>query len=238
MAIKRKTCKHCHMKILADAKVCPYCGKKQGGKYTKLIIVLILILAVSGGACWYFKDDLNSVFNKDTSNIPISDNIDDANEDVVTNDESSIDIEEGSYTVGQSVNIDGFQITLSNAILSEGDGKFIVPDEGKYFLALIFDIDNQSSKDFYISEIGSFEAYCDDYSIGFPYSLSSSIPEVEGIDSLSGDVASGKKSNGVTVYEIPKDFSKFEIYFYNSNLFSDKILFTITKDDVDASNLK
>ncbi len=237
MAIKRKTCKHCHMKILADAKVCPYCGKKQGGKHTMLIIVLILIFGIAGGACWYFKDNLMSVFNKNTSNIAKSDNIEDSNAEETTND-SDIAIEEGSYTVGQSVNIDGFQITLSKAILSEGDGKFIVPDEGKYFLALIFDIDNQSSKDFYISEICSFEAYCDDYSIGFPYSLSSSIPEVEGIDSLSGDVASGKKSNGVTVYEILKDFSKFEIYFYNSNLSSDKILFTITKDNVDTSNIK
>lgn len=224
MAIKRKTCKHCHMKILADVKICPYCGKKQGGKFTKLIIVLVLIFSVVGGLCWYFRKDLK--------NILVNNIVDFAHIGDTDDDKLSVEIEEGSLRVGQNANIDGFHIKMTKAIVSQGNGKTFTTESDKCILEMIFEIDNQSVKDIYISP-DSFEGYCDEYSVDDKSLVVGKLPETEGMDTLSGDIASGKKIKGVIAYEIPKDFSKFELYFYNSNLSINKVLFTVTKDDVD-----
>ena len=51
-----KLCKHCKTEIPADAKVCPNCRKKQGGKM-KWIIIAIVVLAVIGAAVGGGNDD-------------------------------------------------------------------------------------------------------------------------------------------------------------------------------------
>ena len=44
-----KLCKHCKTEIPADAKVCPNCRRKQGGKL-KWIIIAVIAIAVIGAA--------------------------------------------------------------------------------------------------------------------------------------------------------------------------------------------
>lgn len=47
-----KQCKHCKMEIPKNAKVCPYCRKKQGGKLKWIIIavaIVLILLAAAGG---------------------------------------------------------------------------------------------------------------------------------------------------------------------------------------------
>lgn len=51
-----KLCKHCKTEIPADAKVCPNCRKKQGGKI-KWIIIAIVVLAAIGAAVGGGNDD-------------------------------------------------------------------------------------------------------------------------------------------------------------------------------------
>lgn len=49
-----KLCRHCKKEIPKNAKVCPYCRKKQGGRLKWIVIgiaaVLVLLAAVSGGS--------------------------------------------------------------------------------------------------------------------------------------------------------------------------------------------
>lgn len=44
-----KICKHCKTEIPYNAKICPQCRKKQGGKM-KWVVIGILALAVIGAA--------------------------------------------------------------------------------------------------------------------------------------------------------------------------------------------
>ena len=49
-SIQNKQCKHCKMEIPKDAKVCPHCRKKQGGKGKWIIIGVVVVLILLGAA--------------------------------------------------------------------------------------------------------------------------------------------------------------------------------------------
>ena len=64
------------------------------------------------------------------------------------------------------------------------------------------------------------------------------MPEWDGISQLDGDVAKGKKMNGVICYQVPKDFKNFEIR-YTPDFWGDKeVIFNIPVKDVDKSAVK
>ena len=121
--------------------------------------------------------------------------------------------------------------------MSKGDGEFVTPDNGKYFLELIFYINNQSSSDIYVSSMGSFEAYCDDFSLNQDI-FGDKVPEVDGISQLDGSVAAGKKMNGVIAYQVPQDFSTFEIRFEPSFWSNNKVTYSFSREDVDKSAIQ
>lgn len=128
------------------------------------------------------------------------------------NDESSqsgtVD-EKKEFQVGETVSLKDVNVTLISSTESAGS-EYVKPDDGKEFLILEFNIENNSSKDINISSVANFEAYCDDYSLNQDI-LGQQAPEAEGKTQLDGSVASGKKMNGIIVYQVPTDFKSFEI---------------------------
>ena len=248
---KTKICKYCKSEIPADAKICPNCRKKQGGGWLKWVIIAVVVLAIicaaSGGS-----DEPNKVQTADTGNTSAetaktsetddkakateTDQSADSTEKTKADDSAKEGAKKESTTfgIGDTADFDGVQVKLSSAILSNGDGQFMKPDDGKYFLGLIFDIDNQSSDDIAVSSMISFEAYCDDYSLTQDL-VGYQVPEWDGISQLDGDVAAGKKMNGVICFQVPKDFKTFEISYAPSFWNNKKVTFTMTKDDVDSS---
>ena len=224
---KTKICKYCKSEIAADAKICPHCRKKQGGKLKWIIIglvVLCFIGAASGGG--------NKSPQKVESKEAVSNNATTAKKEEPTTQAAPT-----TFGIGDTADFNGIQVRLSSAILSKGDGQFIKPDDGKYFLALIFDIVNQSSSDISVSSMVSFEAYCDDYAVNLDI-LGYQAPEVDGLNQLDGSVAAGKRMNGVICYQVPKDFSNFEINYSPSFWGNKKATFTFTNNDVDTSAIK
>lgn len=117
--------------------------------------------------------------------------------------------EKTEFSVGETAEQKGVQISLVNTIESLGS-EYVKPDEGNIFLLCEFEISNNSDKDISISSIASFEAYCDDYSLNQDL-LGLQAPEVEGKNQLDGNVAAGKKMNGIIAYQVPSDYKKFEI---------------------------
>ena len=57
---KTKVCKYCKTEIPADAKVCPQCRKKQGGK-GKWIVLAVVVIVVLLAAIGSSGDDAPSV---------------------------------------------------------------------------------------------------------------------------------------------------------------------------------
>ena len=125
------------------------------------------------------------------------------------NSQSEKEGEKREFQVGETVSLKDINVTLVNTVESAGS-EYVKPDDGKEFLILEFNIENNSSKDINISSVANFEAYCDDYSVNQDI-LGQQAPEAEGKTQLDGQVASGKKMSGIIVYQVPTDFKSFEI---------------------------
>lgn len=222
-------CKTCGAEIAANAKVCPSCGAKNNKPIFKQwwfwVIVLILLIGIGGGAS---KNDTPSKV----------DDVDEAKESTVDTETKQEEVteEQTIFTIGDTVDYNGIQVKLSSAILSNGDGQFVVPDEGKQFLCLIIDINNTSSSDIAVSSMVSFEAYCDEYSL-MQDIIGLQAPEVDGLNQLDGNVAAGKRMNGKICYQVPSDFKTFELNYSPSFWGNKNVTFVINSDDLDCSGL-
>lgn len=113
------------------------------------------------------------------------------------------------YTQNETANIKGINITLLNVTEDYGDGVFIQPDDGNIFVTCEFHIDNQSKEDIVVSSLMSFSAYCDGYAVPMNIlgSTASSRPQ------LDGNVAAGKKMDGVITYQVPASWIELEINY-------------------------
>lgn len=223
-----KTCKYCGQQIPAAAKICPYCRKKQKGKALPIIIAVIVILVIIIAAASGSDDSPKKVSSSDTT----------SESSKASKSDDSSKKKDDTFGVGDTADFDGVQVTLEKALLSKGsnDG-FTTPDDGKYFLELVFNIKNDSSDDISVSSVASFEAYCDDTSIDQDI-VGLQAPEVKKYGQLDGAVAKGKKMNGVICYQVPKDFKNFEIR-YTPDFWADKeVIFNIPEKDVDSSAVK
>ncbi len=186
--------------------------KKKGGKL-KWIIIAVIVIGIIGAAAGgsednKVKDATEEVKNNDRK----KENKEDSKED-------SEPEEKTEFSLGETAEQKNVQITLANVTESMGND-FAKPDEGNVFLICEFEIANNSDKDINISSVMNFEAYCDDYSLNQDI-LGLQAPEAEGKNQLDGNVAAGKKMNGVIAYQVPADYKTMEINvapdFWSSN---------------------
>ena len=237
---KTKICKYCKSEISADAKICPHCRKTQGGKVKWIVLGIVgffVLAAIIGGGSDQDPKKAEVAASEST--------VTEAAETTVTADNAETTAEtekvtekakeaaKDSFGIGDTADFTGIQERLSSVRTSNGDGQFWNPEEGKYFLGLVFDIDNQSSHDIGVSSLISFEAYCDDYSLNQDI-MGAQVPEWKGIGQLDGSVAAGKKMSGVICYQVPKDFTSFEIRYSPSFWGNKKATFVFTRADVEA----
>lgn len=208
---KTKICKHCRTEIDSKAKVCPNCKRKQGGivKYIVIgVIALIVIGAIAGG-----KDDKDEP--KKVANASAN-----GEKSEVTEEKKDF------YSVGEVVSLKDIETTLVNVTeYNSTDNEFVKPEDGKIFVLCEFEIANNSKDDINVSSAMSFEAYCDGYSINQSFTgliADQSKPQ------LDGDVAAGKKMNGVIAYEVPAGYKELEIKFQPS-FWGKKITYKYTK---------
>ncbi|MGN0241675.1 MAG: DUF5067 domain-containing protein [Candidatus Weimeria sp.] len=222
----QKTCKYCGKQIPASAKICPYCRKRQKGRALPVVIVIIVILVII----------IAAAAGSDNSPKKISSSGSTSDSDSGSKSTSKED--DDTFGIGDTADFDGVQVTLEKALLSKGSEKdFVTPDDGKYFLELVFDINNNSSDDISVSSVISFEAYCDDTSIDQDI-IGLQAPEVKKYGQLDGKVAKGKKMNGVICYQVPKDFKNFEIR-YTPDFWGDReVIFKVPAKKVDSSAVK
>ena len=206
-----KKCKHCQSDIPKKAKVCPQCGKKQGG-VLKWIIIAIIAIAIIGAASGG-EDEPKKVENNNSGTS--------ASTEVVSAETVAMPEE---FTVGDTVEFKDVKVTL-NSITENTGSQFNKPTDGNVFLLVDFTIENNSSAELNVSSMMCFDAYQDGYSTSL--SLAALI-EKEGAQ-LDGTVAPGKKMQGTIGYEVPATYSEFEISYTPDVWSSDKFTFVYKK---------
>ena len=204
--METKKCKHCQSDIPKKAKVCPQCGKKQGGALKWIIIAvvaLIIIGSASGG-----EDEPKKVESNNTEVGAVT--------EVATREIAS---QPEEFTVGDTVEYKDIKVTL-NSVTENTGSQYNKPTDGNVFLLLDFTIENNSNSELNVSSLLCFEAYQDGYSTSESISA---LLEISG-NQLDGTVAPGKKMQGSIGYEVPADFKEFEINFnpdvWSSNQFT------------------
>ena len=188
-------CKHCYKMIDDGSDFCPVCGKPQNGKKvgtTKPIykrwwfwvIAVVLFIGFTGG---------------------------NSKPELVTNDSNTPSVQQHTnqyFSIGDTAKLNDVYVTLVGVSESSGS-KYITPAAGNVFVLWEFTIENNSSSELNISSLMCFDAYVDDYSTNLSFSAETAVDK----NPLDGTVAPGKKMNGVIGYEVPKDWSTFEVHF-------------------------
>lgn len=194
-----KKCKHCQSDIPKKAKVCPNCRKKQGRPVLGITIAVIGLFILIGAVAGSEEEGPEKVASNTNSTV-----------------ESSVAEKPEVFGVGDTAEYRNVKVTLDSIVESNGS-QFNTPSEGNVFLLATFTIENNTESDLAVSSMMSFDAYQDGYSTNL--SLSALI-EKDG-EQLDGTVAPGKKMKGSVGYEVPADYSEFEIN-YQSDLWSSK----------------
>lgn len=174
--------------------------KKSKSKWIIIVIIAIAVIGViasKGG-----DDDVHQAKNPaDSSQAAKSEDSKDNNEEVT---------EKTEFTVGETAEYKDIQVTLKEVLKSKGDDLLSKPEDGNEYAICVFEIINNSDSDISISSVACFEAYCDDTSINQDI-LGLQTPEAKKYNQLDGNIASGKKMEGVIAYQVSKNWKEIEI---------------------------
>lgn len=121
---------------------------------------------------------------------------------------------------GAEVGNDKWNVKLIDAKKYDtiGDSLPQKPDEGKQFVVFFIEAKNVSSEDDYFNSM-YFRFYIDGYLNGQTLLLS----DIEGYDSVSGDVASGKMIKGYVATQAPIDWKSVELIYDDGTFVENKV---------------
>ncbi|MBQ8296154.1 MAG: DUF5067 domain-containing protein [Ruminococcus sp.] len=141
--------------------------------------------------------------------------------------------EAGKYAgIGQFIEDDTWKISLLDAktygSLTDDSGFYTdEPDSGNEYLVMFFEVENVSGEDDYFNYF-----YIDAYADGYSTDIEIILNNPDGYDTLTGDVAAGKKLKGCLAWQVPENWSEFEMS-YNDDFTSSNAsaMFKITSED-------
>lgn len=201
-------CRSCGAEIAKSAVTCPRCGARNKRKHVLLWVVLgVLALIIIGAAGSGGSEPAAAGSRSGSADAPKS--------------ESKAPVKK-TFGVGESAELKDIVVTLVSVEESSGS-QFNQPTDGNVFVICEFEIENNSSSEINVSSLLSFAAYCDDYSLNFSLTA---LLEKGNRNQLDGQIAAGKKMNGIIGYEVPIGWNELEIRFTPSFWSGNEIIFT------------
>lgn len=201
-------CRSCGAEIAKSAVTCPHCGARNKRKHVLLWVVLgVLALIIIGAAGSGGREPAPAAASSTSAAAPKS--------------ESKAPVKK-TFGVGESAELKDIVVTLVSVEESSGS-QFNQPTDGNVFVICEFEIENNSSSEISVSSLLSFAAYCDDYSLNFSLTA---LLENGNRNQLDGQIAAGKKMNGIIGYEVPIGWNELEIRFTPSFWSGNEIIFT------------
>lgn len=126
------------------------------------------------------------------------------------------------YRVGEELDISGFKITLTEVTKPEGSS-FITPADGKEYVVLHFEIDNQSGTERNIAALVHFDLYVDQYATDISITATTAADE----SLIGGTVADGRKMTGVVGLEVDKGWQEIEAVYQAPGILGGKHTFVV-----------
>lgn len=183
----------------------------------KIVLICFGVICVLGVIAGMFEDKPKKVKSQ---NENVGEETNKA-EDVI---EDEADSGKDTFVIGETAEMNDVQVTMTD--YSENNGsEWNEPTDGKVYVLVEFEIQNNSDSELAISSALSFEAYADDYTANL--SLGALMENEQ--EQLDGSIAPGKKMRGWIGYEVPVDWKKLEVHFTDNVWSSNKFKFEITK---------
>ncbi|MDE6016467.1 MAG: DUF4352 domain-containing protein [Acetatifactor sp.] len=122
--------------------------------------------------------------------------------------------------IGTEINSDTWSVKLLDVKNYDSIGGTFSqkPDDGKEFLVFFMEATNNSTEDDYFNYL-YFRFYVD----GYLESQSILLSDVDGYDSMSGDVAAGKKIKGYVAVQVPIGWSSAEVIYDDGTFTENKV---------------
>ena len=201
MAMKK--CKECGEEISSSAKVCPKCGKKQGGGALKTVLIVIGVLVLLG-----------LISGSDTSNQSKTTLTSGTNSEVTkTVEENKV------YSVGEIYEDSNIAIKFVDFDDNfTGYSEYADVKAGYKVIKAEFEAENLGSTDELFSSY-DFNCYADGYDCeSFWYFEESG---------FSSTLSAGKKGKGAVCFEVPENAEEITIE-YDLNIWtSKKVIFKV-----------
>lgn len=188
-----------------------------------LVLLLAAALAMNLSGCFlaFMGDDETSQTITDNSDTP---------KDEESKEETQ---DENVARVGQTVTGEKWAISLQSAkVFNEVASEYFTdtPEDGNVYLVLFFDVQNVSDEDDYFNYF-NIESYVD----GYNQSIKILMNKPDGVDTLTGDVAAGKKLKGQLAWEVPEGWTELEVSYKDDPFGNEKdATFVVTPDDITA----
>ncbi len=215
---KMTNCRSCGAEIAKSAVTCPRCGARNKRKHVLLWVVLGVLALIIIGAAGSGGSEPAPAAASSTSAAAAGSRSDSA---AAPKSESKAPVKK-TFGVGESAELKDIVVTLVSVEESSGS-QFNQPTDGNVFVICEFEIENNSSSEINVSSLLSFAAYCDDYSLNFSLTA---LLEKGNRNQLDGQIAAGKKMNGIIGYEVPIGWNELEIRFTPSFWSGNEIIFT------------
>ncbi len=126
------------------------------------------------------------------------------------------------YYVGDTLSVDGLDITYTSSSNYISDNQFIQPAEGNKYIRLAFHVKNNSNSDKSVS-VFEFKCYADGYECQATYEE----------DDLSASLSKGRSADGAVYFEVPADAKEIEVE-YEIDWFNDKKVKFLFEGDKDS----
>lgn len=225
-----KVCKSCGKEIPAQAKVCPYCNKKQSHKVRNTILIIVGVIVVLAAIGAMFGGRSNNSSSTNNAPATTTDNTQQqTQQDNSQQQQQPAQDNNGVLTVGRQATVNDVTVGLASAGLTPNlplTGGLTQPaPSGKIFLLCGFIVKNDSSSDQAIST-ASFQGYCDNSSVevsGYTYMINNGFTS-------DFSLGAGRETQGFLVFEVPENWQLMEIEFKPNMFLNDKLTFELRPD--------